>query len=70
MRKEKLESEGLLGPFQCPFCSGTFSVNDPSEASVTPVILHSVPTCKEYDAIETLKDATRYMRHARLQEYN
>lgn len=50
------------GPFKCPFCTGTFSVTDPQEAEQAPAILHTLPTCKEYDNIQTLEDAIQYMK--------
>ena len=54
--------EEAAGPFQCPFCTGTFSVSNPPELDKAPAILHTLPTCKEYDSLETLDDAIRYMQ--------
>ena len=51
------------GPFQCPYCTGLFSVSN--DETKDPAILHSLPTCKGYDDLETLEDAIRYIRAAR-----
>jgi hypothetical protein len=49
-----------LGPFQCPFCEGLFTVD------VGLRIIHTLPTCKEYNELKTIKQAVRYIRLARL----
>jgi hypothetical protein len=49
-----------LGPFECAFCDGQFTVD------VGLRIIHTLPTCKEYDNLKTLKQAVRFIRLARL----
>jgi hypothetical protein len=51
--------------FVCPCCGRVASVAD----SDPPVVLHPLPTCARYDAIETLQDAADYMREARAQQH-
>lgn len=47
---------------KCPYCTGNFTVGTTDNDE--PVILHSVPTCEKYDAIQSTDDAVRYMRAA------
>jgi len=49
-----------LGPFMCAFCDGQFIVD------VGLRIIHTLPTCKEYNALKTIKQAVRFIRLARL----
>lgn len=49
-----------LGPFECPFCDGIFSVD------IGLRVIHTLPTCEEYNNLKTLKDAIRYIRFAKL----
>lgn len=49
-----------LGPFQCPFCDGLFTVD------VGLRIIHTLPTCEKYNGLKTLNDGIRYIRSARL----
>lgn len=55
----KLESPIIgIGPFKCPFCPGTFSVAE----EPTPVLLHSMPYCTQFDKVQTVDDAVKFMR--------
>lgn len=45
----------------CPGCTGRATIHD----SDPPAVLHTLPTCARYDAIETVDDAVSFMREAR-----
>lgn len=46
-------------PYPCPNCSGTFTASGEDM-----VVIHSLPTCAAYDAIETVDDALSFLRRA------